>query len=221
MIVTLFSLFLKTSILASFIILFVLILTPFLNKHYFMRWKYRIWLLLCFYLCLPINYGKIYDYFDNQYNTKLVNVAIPTIADVTNNMITTLDTTKVSMPINETLSQATKTPTFEANIEEIIPTTTISTTVLSPLTILSFIWIIGVTVLFVIHSISYFIYQTKLKKQAFSVTNVDYLNEFHHLLHTLQIKKDILLLILSDISSPMMIGFFKPCLILPSQLPTT
>ncbi len=217
MIITLFSLFLKTSILASFIILFVLILTPFLNKHYFMRWKYRIWLLLCFYLCFPINYGKIYDYFGNQYNTKLVNVTIPTIADVANNMITTLDTTKVSMPINETLSQATKTPTFEASIEEIASTPTISTMVLSPLTILSFIWLVGVIVLFVVHSISYFIYQTKLKKHALSVTNVDYLNEFYHLLHTLQIKKDIPLLVWSDVSSPMMIGFFKPCLILPNE----
>lgn len=211
MITTLFSLLLKTSISAIFIILFLFILTPFLNKRYFMRWKYRIWLLLCLYLCVPIDYGKIYNYFTNQYNTKLVPLPISTLSNVTNTLINTLDTTEISIAINKTISPNIN--MLENSIQEI----TTATPVLSPLTILSFIWLASVIILFIVHIISYFVYKNQLTKQALPITNADYLNEFKQLLNILEIKKDIPLLIWSKVSSPMMIGFIKPYLILPNE----
>ena len=209
----LFTFTLKSSISTSVVTLLLLLLTPYLNKRYFMRWKYRIWLILAVYLCLPINYNGIYDYFLSSYRHKILPESIPTVGNTTNAILSTLNTT--TFPIGKT------SPTAAITNQTLLQQNTLSvssnTAYPSLLTIFSWIWLLGMIALFLICYFSYFSYHKNIVNNAHLFTKTEYLCEFESLLHTLQISKNITPVIWSDASSPMMIGLFKPYLVLPNE----
>ncbi len=196
MINDLFSLILKSSASASIAILLIFILTPFLNKRYFMKWKYQIWLILSVYLCLPVDYAEIYRQINRWHNVK--PVSIPALTNVTNTIMVTLTQPELAVP-----------ETTEAS--EVIYSLP------SPLTIFSWIWLDGVIILLLVSMINYILYKRKINRNAIPLTREDYLKALKILLKDMNIQKNIKSVIWSGTSSPMMIGFLKPILVLPNE----
>lgn len=205
MINELFTLILKSSISSSVVILLLFCLTPYLNKYFFMKWKYWIWLILAIYLCIPIDYSSIFINLSTYNMSDIPQLAIPTMSNVANKVITTLDTSP--LPVSQGFVS-----------EGTIPAQSLSTvTYPSLLTIFSWIWLSIVIILLLIHCISYFIYCKKLLKNMIPVLNTEYLIIYKNLLNWFEIKKNLPFVTWSGASSPMVIGFLKPYLVLPNE----
>lgn len=205
MINELFTLILKASISSSVVILLLFCLTPYLNKYFFMKWKYWIWLILAIYLCIPIDYSNIHINLSTHNMFDMPQVAIPTMSNVANRVITTLDTSP--LPVSEGfVSEGTIPP-------QIVPAVTYP----SLLTIFSWMWLSIVIILLLIHCISYFIYRKKLLKNMIPTVNTEYSIIYENLLNWFKVQKNLPLVTWSGASSPMIIGFLRPYLVLPNE----
>lgn len=197
----LFLLILKMSASASIIILLLVALTSFLNKNYFMKWKYALWLCLAGYLCIPIDYAAIYRQLSRHF--QVTPVTLSTITKVNNAIMTTFNTTPVL--------------TQDVNVMNATKPVEAATTLPTPLTIISYGWFIGVIVSLIVHLISYYLYKNRLIASAKPVTKEAYQIVFSECLNQMDISKPIDLLVSSSISSPMVIGFAKSLLVLPHE----
>lgn len=56
--------FIGISVQCSLVILVMLLLTPFLNRHYISKWKYLVWILLAAKLVLPFNGETARDFIN-------------------------------------------------------------------------------------------------------------------------------------------------------------
>ncbi len=197
MINNLFLLVLKMSASASVVILLLVVLTSVLNKRYYIKWKYRIWLILAVYLSLPVDYAAIYRQLSYQHNVK--PMTIPAVTQVTNAIMVILDEPALA----------------PQNIAGTMETASVASVLPSPLTIISHLWIISIIVLLFVYLISYTSYKKKLMQNAMPLTNEAYNNIFSTLLKDMGITNKLKILVYPQTSSPMVIGFIKPVLVLP------
>ena len=68
-----FLLFLATSLSTGLIVLALIVLTPFLNKRYAVKWKYLIWIFLALRLLVPLGAANGQDRKSTRLNSSHIH----------------------------------------------------------------------------------------------------------------------------------------------------
>lgn len=178
----------EISVTTSIIILGLRLLAPYLNKTYAAKWKYWIWLVLAIRLVIPIN------------------ISLPT-APLT-----------VNMPNTSLLDAATAQP--DAVIVPPEPILSLTETVQKTSTLLdafTIIWVIGVVAFMVYQLAGYFIFKKKVLRWSKASQDPHVESAILSASAQIGLTRKIIPLVSDSVSSPLMIGFFRPLLILPGE----
>lgn len=200
MITNLFLSFFAISIATSLIIIFLLALTPFLNKRYAIKWKYLVWTIIAVRLMIPFN----------------ADISVPKIViDVPTQITAPVDTANENdageMPSTEAIPIEAE---YGNAVKALLRTEQISEKP-SLLDIASFLWLTGCLLFLSVHIFSFLHYKRQLIKKGTAVEEDYILRQACKLSEKLQIKPDISVLRYQDATSPMVIGFLKPVVVLP------
>jgi beta-lactamase regulating signal transducer with metallopeptidase domain len=189
MLTGLFTTLLEISISTSIVILVLKLLSTFLNKNYASKWKYWIWLILAVRLMIPVNFSL---------PVAPVDVTIP---NVTFSNVATLAPVFASPAQQKTINSVTNTAQ-------------------NPITLIKFamlLWAIGCIAYFLYHFIGFLVF----KRQALRWSQPAKGHRISHYMDTLSaeigIKKQAIALISDEVSSPLMMGFIHPVLLLPNE----
>lgn len=206
----LLSMLIEVSITMAIVILAMLLLKPLFKKRYGVVVRYFIWMFIMVRLLLPFNISF----------PKAIQIEVPTYQQA------------IVLPIQQLNSETKRvTPTSQENQPKIdsYPTGNNSPVVnnqetsinqsLSSWECLGIIWLIGCIISFLFHSSKYIYYAKKVKK-----TNTTCKENTHYLMNEILTKyqshASIQLYENSQLSSPMVMGFLKPIIIITdSSLP--
>ena len=191
----------EISLSTSAVILLLFFLSPVINKKYTAKWRYGVWLFLFIRLLIPLHLRISPPIVNLPAPVKSGN--IPSLPDYLNNTVT-------SIPVQSNAEfhiQPQGTPL------QYIP----YSPAIDVWGILSTIWIIGILLFIAYHFIGYFLFRKEVLRWSDSVKNKEINTIFFHILKELNIRKSILLKKSIKVSSPMMTGFFKPILLIPSE----
>lgn len=185
--------FLKISVTVSIIVIGLYLLTPFLKKVYAAKWKYWIWMLLAIRLIIPI--------------TIFLPVA-PVEINIQNAAIASYD----DVSSNSYMPDAITNQSDQA--EPLIDTVQRTITILDAVT---FIWCIGMVAFLIYQLAGYIIFRKKVLRWS-RVPHEPRVESTIHMVSTeISLSKKVVPLINDTISSPLMIGFLRPLLILPCE----
>ena len=187
-----FQYVLSTSLSMIPVVLLLLALTPITNKRYTPRTRHLLWLLVVVRLIIPISLPQIARF----------------IIPASNPIFIVDDNTT---PVIRAFAQA------ETRYSQQAQPFAAANQSLTLMNILSIVWLIGVIVLLLYHVIIYQAMQHQLRRWRVIVRDLDVLAMFNNLKQELSINKKIRLYKCKQISSPMLIGFFSPCVILPAD----
>lgn len=200
MLETVFVRFLEISATTSIIILGLCLLAPYLNKTYAAKWKYWIWLVLAVRLIIPVNISL---------PTAPVEVNIPNVS------INTLDNMMSYVPASDIVTVQPDATTVHS--EQILPLTETAQRTITLLDVIAVIWLIGIVAFLVYQMAGYFIFKRKVLRWSRMPQDPRIENAIRLVSSKIGRLKRINPLISDAVSSPLMIGFFRPLLILPCE----
>ncbi len=183
----------KTSIISSIIILLVVIITPFTKKRYSNRWRYWLWVILCIMLILPI------DISTHDAPIKINSQNIKSDRKVILNK-GNIKTDEISKSIIHQQSVTKKHNNSLTTIQFIM-----------------LIWAVGGTIFLLWNIVSYFVYKKSINRWSYKVKDHNINILFNNIKNELKIKSNVQLKICANINSPMLIGLFKPTILLPKN----
>lgn len=212
----------NVSFICSFVILCVIGVDKICHKNYSRQWIYITWAIIAIRLLIPfnINIVKLPDFVHVNSNDKNAIEATGNTSyqnDLSVNYVSAgskvleEDTEDKGVGANE-ISGSRQLDII--NHKEIVPQITLPVSILSIGTV---IWLAGVVLFLFHHIMAYLFYKANLKRWSISVKNEMILEQYHSLLNELKIKRKIELVISNQVSSPILTGLIKPCIVLPSQ----
>ncbi|UZQ52304.1 M56 family metallopeptidase [Clostridium kluyveri] len=187
---------LKTSLTGSIIIILILILRKTLFKRYTSAFNYYIWLAVILKMIMPF---KIPIYIPEKISN--------TFQHAPNNVKTIIDS---GISLNESIKIK--------NSTNII---TDSYPMENYFTMLFYIWLIVSVIFLAYYIISYIIFNNKIKHFTYDVPDSEIRNMYSELLVEMNIKRKISLKFCRGISTPLGIGIFNSCILIPSVLYNT
>ena len=176
------------SLSMSVVILLLLIISPLLNKRYSAKWRYFVWLVLALRLIIP-------------FKVELPQAPISIPAPQNQTIVFRQEGIPHAIMDESSSLQGNASPTSA----DYAPIITLQE-------LLTFIWALCAVAFFLHHIISYLIFKRKIKQYCNTV-NSDILRD---VLNDMKIKSKPQLIECSKIASPMMIGFFKPVILIPN-----
>lgn len=184
---------LEISAASAAVILFITLLSSLINRNFTAKWKYWFWMVLAVRLLIPFNFS-----FESA--PARVEVNIPTA------------------PI--TLPAAPVAPTPPIQPAEPMPVpiqpTQSAAPVLTTVQLLILVWLVGMIVFLLWQAVSYLRFRRQVIRWGLPVPKGDMIcTVLQQAEAELKIDGDSHVLICKEVSSPMMIGFFRPLLILP------
>lgn len=231
-----FTTFLDISLSVSILFLLFKLVDSILKTRYSIRWKHLAFLSLGIRLLLPINLGvitlPILSLDDSYHKESLTNIALDSnFNDSTTDLINLPAANKevantdssypLDSPNNSLLDSNTDKDLYSKNPSKTVDSFSISrlyqsirNTSYVPLIIL---WLIGTIIFLFYHLSSYMAFHRKVKYTAKTTDNATYLDIMQEQKNQLHITKDIQLLIYNDISSPLLLGYRNPCILLPNN----
>lgn len=184
------------SVSIGFIVIVLILLTPFLNKRYAVKWKYLIWIFLALRLLVPftgVNRQLIMGALSQTQSRTALSVG-----EQANDSPT--DATMPSRPIIvEIPPQMTSPITVQSGKDQIG---------ITMLDMAAFVWMLGSLLFISVHFISYARFQRQVKKNGKIIEDVSILCQISILKQILHIRRAIRAIEYHEASSPMMIGFF-------------
>lgn len=203
MMTNIFLSFFEISISSSPVILLFLLLTPLFNKRYAAKWRYWIWIFIALRLIIPYNgWGSAADAW-SQRKTQSVEENRKDYADPSNEQTIAPRRVMITVPAQMT--------------DPIVMQSEKSSSNITILDIVAYVWMSGSLVFLFFHLISYFCYRRQVIKTGTPVKNSRILRQMSELKSELQIKATVRVIIYPEASSPMMTGFLRPVLVLPDE----
>ena len=187
MIKTLFFSVFEISLSTSFIILLLVILAPFLNKRYAAKRKYWIWIILAIRLLLPFGKTK---------SEPLVVINIPE---------------QITSPL---MSHGTSESERHFLTKVQMPRMSVDITLLD---FAAFVWLLGVLTMLSIHGLSYVHFKRQVIQKGVFVEDDSILCRLQQLMEELHIRRKIVVIKYSQATSPMIVGFVHPILVIPEE----
>ena len=186
-----FRTFLEISLAMSIVILFIIVISKFLDNKYKIKWRYFIWFLITIRLLVPINYIA---------NKPAISINEPK---------TEIEITVPILDKNiESTSSKIEQVTNEDNTEISVP---VKNKVVSLSKVLEIIWKAGIALSVLFYLINYIVFNVKIKKHLKILDS----KLFEKVKNEMKIKRKIEVYRCDLIASPMCIGFIKPKIIMP------
>ena len=206
---TILLLFLGTSLSAGLIVLILIVLSPFLDKRYAAKWKYLIWIFLALRLLVPFSGADGRPAAEWLSRTGTQTAAGPEKADpdITADGIGRAGRIIVELPAGMTTPMI---PQSVLQSEE-------SNTGITLLDVAAFVWMAGSLIFISVHVISYFHCKRQVMQKGRMVKDVHILRQVSERKRELQIRRTIRVMTYAEAGSPMVIGFRKPVLVLPTE----
>lgn len=186
-----FKTFLEISLAMSIVILFIIVISKFLDNKYKIKWRYFIWLLITIRLLVPINYiANKHAISINEPKTE-IEITVPILdknIESTSSKIeqvTNEDNTEISVPAKHKVVSLSK--------------------------VLEIIWKTGMVLSVLFYLINYIVFNVKSKKHLKILDS----KLFEKVKNEMKIKRKIEVYRCGLIASPMCIGFIKPKIIMP------
>lgn len=222
----LFFLYLANTMNVNVFILLLLILEPFLKKHYSSICLYRIWAILLIGLLLPVRVNIMKPLF---------YLGPPILSErFTDNEAVRITNTSISTDVlssdyaperSRTIASSSK--TFFSGLINTLPEE-LSGILQKGYLLFCLLWLFGCSLLILVNLISFIRYQKKIKKYLFPVSQGALQDEFQRCLIEVGCKKvstrrsyqDVMaptLYLCPVISSPMTLGVFRPKVLLPDK----
>lgn len=182
----------EISITASAAIVLLTLASPFIKRHFQAKWRYIIWLVLSIRLIIPLN------------------ISLP---DPPINLTIHSDTTAVRTA-DGIVNVAQPVQITEKQTQDIIQPDPVHN--YSLIEVLAYVWLIGMVNYTLYQFVAYMSYKKKIKRQSDRTANDKILSLLDKLCLELSIKKKPDIWRCNNACSPMMFGFIKPALFLPS-----
>ena len=226
MVESFFETIVETTLAVSVVIALLLIFSKVLDKNYTAKWRYWVWLVLSVRLLIPFNISlpnapiRLYESemitsayeINNQQNAHPIE------------QTEAIGEQMIKNTVNENFANGNSEDEIWANNNLVLPqneavhyqkSTTDSFNIVSILSVLSILWIVG-TVLFLAYQlIVYFSYRRKIRSWCRHVTDQELLETYDRVLKKIKIYRNIPIMICKIIKSPMVLGFWNPVLLLP------
>jgi bla regulator protein BlaR1 len=191
-----FMTLLGISVTTSAVILLLKFSSGLFNKTYAAKWKYWIWLVLALRLIVPFNFS----FPASSVTVNIPNTQIPVFV----NTVPTQQNTNI-LPI-QTGQDMTN-----------IPVSFTQTNPLTLINVLMLLWVIGGVLFLTYQFIGYLLFKKKALRWSKGPTDARIINILRGIMADMGLKKEITVLISKSISSPLMTGFSKPLLLLPTE----
>jgi bla regulator protein BlaR1 len=187
-----FSNIIEVTLITSGVIAILLLLLPFLRRHYTARWRSWVWLLVAVRLLIPFNPSLPQAPIQLAAPAQHVTVNVPVRE-------TTVLPPQMGNPVSSPV--ATPVPVTRATV----PLTTI----------LSLVWILGIAAFLLYHFMGYFLFRRAVRRFSRPVEDERTLAIWNAVRREMNVVRPIQLLSCKKVQSPMMTGFFHPVLLLP------
>jgi len=187
-----FSDIIEVALITSGVIAILLLLLPFLRRHYTARWRSWVWLLVAVRLLIPFNPSLPQAPIQLAAPAQHVTVNVPARE-------TTVLPPQMGNPVSSPV--ATPVPVMRATV----PLTTI----------LSLVWILGIAAFLLYHFMGYFLFRRAVRRFSRPVEDERTLAIWNAVRREMHVVRPIQLLSCKKVQSPMMTGFFHPVLLLP------
>ncbi|HHV98641.1 MAG TPA: hypothetical protein GXX36_03550 [Clostridiaceae bacterium] len=211
MVKNIFENIIEISLSVSVVIALLIVLSKVLDKNYTAKWRYWVWLILAIRLIIPVNITLPDPPINLSAPEKAVHEGLA--GDQRN--VQTMDETTVKKPENESFipsriesehSQKSTTNNQLSTINDFKITN-----------ILTALWITGAALFLMYHLIIYFSYRKNIKAWCKAIEEQDILKTYKDVCEEIKINKTIPIMMCGIIKSPMVLGFWKPVLLLPDM----
>ena len=200
MVTDIFLSILGISASVSLIVIVLLLLSPLLDKRYAAKWKYWIWIFLALRLLLPYSWGGGRPAADIVPQTESQGFSKDKEGD-----------SGQAAPLRRIIVQIPEPLTTSIAAQEK------GDVGVSILDIIADIWITVGLIFLWIHLISYFYYKYQVRRSGKRIKDVTVMRQIFELKRELHIRSTVHIIKYSETTSPMMIGFLHPVLILPDE----
>lgn len=187
----------EISVSTGFMIILFMMLSPLVVRRYAAKWKYWVWLFLALWLIVPVK--EIGGRFLNSKTAVVSEDARDTIADAEY----TASPIMIEIPTRMTTG--------------ILSLSEESKRTVTALDIIAVVWFLGGIAFISAHMLSYLHYRKRLMRQGMPIEDEEIAGLLSELKNELGIKGGISLWKYSRAASPMLMGFFKPVIVLPKE----
>lgn len=216
--------FFEISVSMSVLIAAVLLLAPF-GKRYAAKWKYLLWIFLALRLVVPVSGQSLQSVF-----SALTAGKTQRGSDAESAGSQPISGEKLTKPQAALMSGQTKAPADGARRAQSAPvtieipaqmTTEIALqskkTGVTPLDVVAIVWLAGSLMFLSLHIVSYLHYRKRVLRLGYAVEDDGILRQIAELKGELHIARAVPAIICPEAGSPMILGFFRPVLILPEM----
>lgn len=202
---------LTISLSTSVVILALIVLGSLINKRYVAKWKYGIWIILALRLLIPIHY---------ELPDAKLQITIPaemgsmTVSDVFEAQPLVLDGQPTQPQMAEPIVAGTQ-AAAPLDVQPDIPEDVQASFTL--LQAMGYLWLTGAVCLLVWQLAVFICYKRRIINRGNSTENPVLLEQLRELTQELDIRQQVNLLIYKNANSPMIIGFWRPILVLPGE----
>lgn len=205
MITNLFLSFFEISVSVSVLVAVLILFTSFFNKRYAAKWKYLIWIFLAVRLLVPVTGANVRSVMhmplqkepQTASKSEEKHIDAPIDATIPSGRVIVEIPTQMTTPIAISSEKSSLSITL--------------------LDIVAFVWLAGSLILISTHLISYLYYKNQVMKRGTIIKDPRILFQMMERKRELHIKGAIRMIEYPEADSPMIIGFFKPVLVLPKE----
>lgn len=187
----------EISVSTGFMIILFMMLSPLVVRRYAAKWKYWVWLFLALWLIVPVK--EIGGRFLNSKTAVVSEDARDSIADAEY----TASPIMIEIPTRMTTG--------------ILSLSEESKRTVTALDIIAVVWCLGGIAFISAHMLSYLHYRKRLMRQGMPIEDEEIAGLLSELKNELGIKGGVSLWKYSRAASPMLMGFFKPVIVLPKE----
>lgn len=209
----LFKMILSLSVSGTLVGGVILLIRPVTKKYFSKRWSYYLWLLVLFRLMIPVHTGVN---LMNSLYTRLPAWRTVWMREETNALNTSDAVYGLRSDEGKEISNGDRGSGISSG-EYLDTDTFINASVL--LKAAAVIWLIGIMVCALWKIYGYRRFMRTIRRSAVLTTNQQILAQREECRARLGIKRRVPVYVSSEISCPMMIGFFCTCIVLPKDMP--
>lgn len=195
------------SVSISMMVLALILLTPFLNKRYAAKWKYLIWIILALRLLIPVSGVN-----GQSAGEMLSRVRALTEPGSEEKETDTQTNAAAGRIIVQLPAQMTAPIAGQTALQTGSPSAGITA-----LDIVICVWMAGSLIVLSLHLVSYFRYRRQVMGAAAVIEDAHILRQLSALKQELHISHSVQAVAYPEAESPMILGFFKPVLVLPVE----
>ena len=207
----LFLAVLSISLTTGIIILALIVLGSLINKRYVARWKYGLWIALALRLLVPVNYTVPDSDFQITVPDEVGSLTVSDIFETGDEVVTAQPANDEGMEPKSAEPQTIAPQPAESRTQPKVQSS------FSLMLALSYLWAAGALCLLIWQLTGYFYCKRRIVKGGRQTESPILSEQLRELCSELGVHKDVALLIYEKASSPMIIGFWQPVLVLPGD----